>query len=535
MSRASQDTITAHFEYAYAPVFGAPMLLAGPGATKRWQEFALDAATLAAYSTSAPDAHDPMTPPPADKYPQATALRGTRTLPAAEQPADTTILGPTMGLRLTVTTPRSAAYSPALTDLPVLVFIHGGRYEEGTPDDFDATALAATGCVVVSVGYRLGIPGFAHFVHEEANHFRGVADCQVALEWVSANIESLGGDPTRVILAGHSAGAGIALWLARRDHYSGLFSQVIAFSPAYPAKSFYQTRAWLRPVLGPITRGHLAAKTGSKWAKATARAAKWHPTQLTFGPWPFAAGELANIPTVVAASSEEFFTEPAAAKLDRLPSPVRGLIARVLLRGLPLKTSDATQVYRASLKADYHRPGYSGPARAAADALARGKKVNLSTLVHDTVPAPLSFSGDAGTGSGYDAGPRPVSRIVSDIAVMGYVAQLLQAPLQAIDTVDLTDDQVPTKKAAAPYLLLVDRSNQPADHMAGISAFFSANLPTLVALAHGERPYWPPFEAQRMFGLRINSDSGEAALDHDPLKLLRRAIVLNTPSLRQGL
>lgn len=530
MSRASQDTITAHFEYAYAPVFGAPMLLAGPGATKRWQEFALDAATLAAYSTTAPDAQDPMTPPPAGKYPQVTALRGTRTLPAAEQPADTTILGPTMGLRLTVTTPRSAAYSPTLTDLPVLVFIHGGRYEEGTPDDFDATSLAATGCVVVSVGYRLGIPGFAHFVHEEANHFRGVADCQVALEWVAANIESLGGDPTRVTLAGHSAGAGIALWLARRDHYSGLFSQVIAFSPAYPAKSFYQTRAWLRPVLGPITRGHLAAKTGRKWHKAITRAAKWHPTQLTFGPWPFAAGELANIPTVVAASPEEFFTDPTAAKLDRLPAPVRGLIARVLLRGLPLKTSDATQVYRASLKADYHRPGYSGPARAAADALARGKKVNLHSLVGEMTPG----TGGADADPGYASNPRPISRIISDTAVMSYVAKLLQTPLQTIDAV-ITDDSTPVKRTAAPYLLLVDRAGQPADHMTGITSFFAATSPTLVALAHGERPYWPPFEAQRMFGLRINSDSGDTALDHDPLKLLRRAIVLNTPTLRHAL
>ena len=41
--------------------------------------------------------------------------------------------------------------------LPVLAFIHGGRFEEGSPAEIDGTALAREGFVVVSIGYRLGL------------------------------------------------------------------------------------------------------------------------------------------------------------------------------------------------------------------------------------------------------------------------------------------------------------------------------------------------------------------------------------------
>ena len=122
--------------------------------------------------------------------------------------------------------------------LPVLAFIHGGRFEEGSPADIDGTALAREGFVVVSIGYRLGLAGFAQFHDDNPAHYRGIADVQLALEWLQHNIEGHGGDPTNITLIGQSAGAAIALWLARRDHYRGAFRRLVELSPSFPTGGF---------------------------------------------------------------------------------------------------------------------------------------------------------------------------------------------------------------------------------------------------------------------------------------------------------
>ena len=122
--------------------------------------------------------------------------------------------------------------------LPVLAFIHGGRFEEGSPADINGTALAREGFVVVSIGYRLGLAGFAQFHDDNPAHYRGIADVQLALEWLQHNIEGHGGDPTNITLIGQSAGAAIALWLARRDHYRGAFRRLVALSPSFPTGGF---------------------------------------------------------------------------------------------------------------------------------------------------------------------------------------------------------------------------------------------------------------------------------------------------------
>lgn len=127
-------------------------------------------------------------------------------------------------------------YAPSGTvpvdGLPVLAFIHGGRFEEGSPADINGTALTRERFVVVSIGYRLGLAGFAQFHDDNPAHYRGIADVQLALEWLQHNIEGHGGDPTNITLIGQSAGAAIALWLARRDHYRGAFDASLHSHPA---------------------------------------------------------------------------------------------------------------------------------------------------------------------------------------------------------------------------------------------------------------------------------------------------------------
>ena len=105
--------------------------------------------------------------------------------------------------------------APGETDaaLPVLVYIHGGGYTAGSPASpwYDGRAFNRDGVVTVSVSYRLGFDGFGHIPGAPSN--RGVRDWIAALEWVRDNIAAFGGDPSRVTIAGQSAGGGAVLTL----------------------------------------------------------------------------------------------------------------------------------------------------------------------------------------------------------------------------------------------------------------------------------------------------------------------------------
>lgn len=83
---------------------------------------------------------------------------------------------------------------------PVVVFVHGGSWAKGDAADYAYVArnLAAEGYVAVSAGYRL-VPGgeFPAMLQDGAR----------ALRWVSESIGAYGGDPQRIYLMGHSAGA----------------------------------------------------------------------------------------------------------------------------------------------------------------------------------------------------------------------------------------------------------------------------------------------------------------------------------------
>ena len=98
---------------------------------------------------------------------------------------------------------------------PVLVYIHGGGFGEGSGSVavYDGASLAAKGLVVVTVNYRLGALGFlahpaltAESSHAASGNY-GLLDQVAALAWVRDNIAAFGGDPGNVTIAGQSAGA----------------------------------------------------------------------------------------------------------------------------------------------------------------------------------------------------------------------------------------------------------------------------------------------------------------------------------------
>lgn len=97
--------------------------------------------------------------------------------------------------------------------LPGLLWLHGGGYVFGIPegDDLLCQRFVTEGnCVVVSVDYRLA---------PENPYPAGLEDCYSALKWLSGNAAGLGVDPSRIGVAGASAGGGLtaALSLLARD------------------------------------------------------------------------------------------------------------------------------------------------------------------------------------------------------------------------------------------------------------------------------------------------------------------------------
>jgi para-nitrobenzyl esterase len=90
---------------------------------------------------------------------------------------------------------------------PVIVFVHCGAFIAGSTRGpvYDGAGFARDGVVLVTVNYRLGIPGFLHLPDAPDN--RGRLDVIAALRWVQDNISRFGGNPGNVTLAGQSAGA----------------------------------------------------------------------------------------------------------------------------------------------------------------------------------------------------------------------------------------------------------------------------------------------------------------------------------------
>jgi len=101
---------------------------------------------------------------------------------------------------------RPNATSPAAR-LPVILFIHGGSWSSGNPENYAliGRGFAPEGFIVVVAGYRLGDVGKYPAMLE---------DGAAALSWTHTNIGALGGDPDAIYLMGHSAGAYNAVMLA---------------------------------------------------------------------------------------------------------------------------------------------------------------------------------------------------------------------------------------------------------------------------------------------------------------------------------
>ncbi|XP_071461336.1 cocaine esterase-like isoform X2 [Marmota flaviventris] len=103
-------------------------------------------------------------------------------------------------------------YAPAHaregSNLPVMVWIHGGALVMGSASMFDGSILAAIeNVLVVTIQYRLGVLGFFSTGDQHATGNWGYLDQVAALRWVQQNIAHFGGNPDRVTIFGVSAGS----------------------------------------------------------------------------------------------------------------------------------------------------------------------------------------------------------------------------------------------------------------------------------------------------------------------------------------
>src|SRR5262249_53918445 len=131
---------------------------------------------------------------PKPPIPETTTVWDDRTIPGASGDPDVTVRvfqPPTTG------TGRTA-----------VCWIHGGGYIFGSGLVEDARInrwVEQANCVVVSVEYRLA---------PETPYPGPLEDCYAALTWMATNAGELGIDPARIVIAGVSAGGGLAAGLA---------------------------------------------------------------------------------------------------------------------------------------------------------------------------------------------------------------------------------------------------------------------------------------------------------------------------------
>ena len=145
-------------------------------------------------------------------------------------------------------------------NLPVLLFVHGGGFTRGDkhgdfyPDNITLWA-ARNDLVGVNIDYRLA---------PKDPWPAGAKDLASAIAWTKANIARYGGDPNRIVLFGHSAGANhVADYAAHpevRGSEASSVKGVIMLSPAYSTapsgrpNGYYGQDADLGSAAGQVTR-----------------------------------------------------------------------------------------------------------------------------------------------------------------------------------------------------------------------------------------------------------------------------------------
>jgi len=171
---------------------------------------------------------------------------------------------------------------------PVLVFIHGGSFENGNVGEYPygtSTEYSKHGIVYVSLGYRLNVFG----LYKSGNY--GLHDMEFGLRWIKEHIADFGGDPERITIMGQSAGAMAVMDLMYTQRLKDVVKGAIMMSGAGSVPD----------ITGPYT----AEESDEKfWSKVRERAgAKTEeefrnlPDQVIFDAWYATGREIGSVRT----------------------------------------------------------------------------------------------------------------------------------------------------------------------------------------------------------------------------------------------
>ncbi len=225
-------------------------------------------------------------------------------------------------LYLNVWAPPTAATGRRL---PVLLYIYGGGFVGGDGSElrYDGESLARRGIVVVTTNYRLGVFGFLalpELTRESPHHASGnygLLDQVAALQWVRRNIAAFGGDPTRITIAGESAGSIAVCALMASPLSRGLIAGAIGESggmihptaaPVPPDSAQRRGEAFAERA-GASSLSALRALPAESLLKASRRA--YFPAVVDGWFLPqspaeiFAAGRQAHVPLLLGWNSQE--------------------------------------------------------------------------------------------------------------------------------------------------------------------------------------------------------------------------------------
>jgi acetyl esterase/lipase len=142
-----------------------------------------------------------------------------------------------------------------ITGFPAIVEVHGGAWTGG--DRFNNVvmhnAIAAAGTAVLAIEFRMA---------PAAPYPAGIADVNLGIRWLKANIARLGGDPAKIGGLGTSSGGHQLLLNVLRPNDPRYAALTLPGSPDVDASLAYVVVCW--PISDPVARYKMARETGNE-------------------------------------------------------------------------------------------------------------------------------------------------------------------------------------------------------------------------------------------------------------------------------
>jgi para-nitrobenzyl esterase len=165
-------------------------------------------------------------------------------------------------LNLDIYRPNNAA-----TNLPILVYIHGGCNQTGTSAINVQQFVVNAQAIVVSIKYRLGFLGFNNLpalrtgnAYEASGNYT-LLDISKSLDWIKKNIAYFGGNPENITVSGFSAGGRNVLAMLISPIFAGQFQKAISFSGGMTIANYEASAKLIAKAITPLVLKDNVKKT----------------------------------------------------------------------------------------------------------------------------------------------------------------------------------------------------------------------------------------------------------------------------------